>query len=146
MRLTLYTDYALRVLMFLALKDEKLSTIQDIAATYDISSNHLMKLVTELGHAGLIETVRGRNGGLRLAMAPEDINIGALVRRTEDDGQHVECFDAATNQCRITASCKLRHKLREALDAYYAVLDEVTLADLVVRPQPLRRLLAIGAD
>ena len=145
MRLTLYTDYALRALMFLALKGDKLSTIQEIAATYDISGNHLMKLVTELGRAGLIETVRGRNGGLRLAMAPEDINIGALVRRTEDDGQHVECFEAVTNHCRITASCKLRHKLREALEAYYAVLDEVTLADLVARPQPLRRLLAIGA-
>lgn len=146
MRLTLYTDYALRVLMFLALKGETLSTIQEIAATYDISSNHLMKLVTALGRAGLIETVRGRNGGLRLAMAPDEINIGALVRRTEDDGQHVECFEAATNQCHITASCKLRHKLREALDAYYAVLDEVTLADLVARPQPLRRLLAISAN
>ena len=145
MRLTLYSDYALRTLMFLALKGKALSTIQEIAETYEISSNHLMKLVTDLGRAGIIETVRGRNGGMRLAKAPEDINIGALVRRTEDDGQHVECFDAATNQCRITVSCKLRHKLNEALDAYYAVLDEVTLADLVARPQPLRRLLAIGA-
>ncbi len=145
MRLTLYSDYALRTLMFLAIKGETLSTVQEIAGTYEISSNHLMKLVTDLGRAGIIETVRGRNGGMRLAMAPEDINIGALVRRTEDDSQHVECFDAATNNCRITASCKLRHKLREALDAYYAVLDEVTLADLVARPQPLRRSLAIGA-
>ncbi len=145
MRLTLYSDYALRTLMFLALKGDKLSTIQEIAETYEISSNHLMKLVTELSRAGFIETVRGRNGGLRLAMEPDDINIGALVRRTEDDAQHVECFDAGTNHCRITNSCKLRHKLREALDAYYAVLDDVTLADLVERPQPLRRLLAIGA-
>lgn len=145
MRLTLYSDYSLRTLTYLALKGEALSTVHEIAEKYDISSNHLMKLVTDLGRAGIIETVRGRNGGMRLAMAPEDINIGALVRRTEDDGQHVECFDAATNRCRITASCKLRHKLREALDAYYAVLDEVTLADLLERPQPLRRLLAIGA-
>ncbi len=145
MRLTLYSDYALRTLMFLALKGDKLSTIQEIAQAYEISSNHLMKLVTDLSRAGLVETVRGRNGGLRLAMEPDEINIGALVRRTEDDGQHVECFDAASDTCRITASCKLRHKLRAALDAYYAVLDEVTLADLVERPQPLRRLLAIGA-
>jgi len=145
MRLTLYSDYALRALMYLAVKGETLSTVQEIAAAYDISVNHLMKLVTELGRAGIVETVRGRHGGLRLAKAPEDINIGALVRRTEDDGRHVECFEAATNHCRITASCKLRHKLHEALDAYYAVLDGVTLADLVDRPQPLRRALAVGA-
>jgi Rrf2 family nitric oxide-sensitive transcriptional repressor len=92
-----------------------------------------------------VETVRGRGGGLRLARAPETINIGALVRRMEDDGQHVECFQAATNHCRITPSCKLKHKLREALEAYYAVLDEATLADLMEKPQPLRRLLAIPA-
>lgn len=145
MRLTLYTDYALRLLMYVALKGEALSTIQEIAEAYDISHNHLMKVVTELGRAGIVETVRGRGGGLRLARAPDDINVGALVRRMEDDGQHVECFRAATNQCRITPGCKLRHKLRQALEAYYAVLDEVTLADLMEKPQPLRRLLAIPA-
>jgi Rrf2 family nitric oxide-sensitive transcriptional repressor len=145
MRLTLYTDYALRVLTYLALKGERLSTIQEIAEAYEISSHHLTKLVTELGRAKLIETIRGRNGGMRLAREAKDINVGELVRLTEDDSLHVECFTAETNTCRITPSCKLRHKLREALNAYYAVLDEVTLADLVDRPQPLRKLLAIDA-
>ncbi|MCE9651229.1 MAG: Rrf2 family transcriptional regulator [Parvibaculum sp.] len=145
MRLTLYTDYSLRLLTYVALKGDRLTTIQEIAEAYDISHNHLMKVVTELGRAGIIETVRGRGGGLRLARKPEEINIGALARRMEDDGQHVECFQAATNTCRITPSCKLKHKLREALEAYYAVLDGTTLADLVEKPQPLRRLLAIPA-
>ncbi|MGB3810387.1 MAG: Rrf2 family transcriptional regulator [Parvibaculum sp.] len=145
MRLTLYTDYSLRLLMYVALKGEELSTIQEISDAYEISNNHLMKVVTELGRLGIIETLRGRGGGLRLARAPEDVNIGALVRRIEDDGQHVECFQASTNKCRITASCKLRHALREALEAYYTVLDGLTLADLVARPQPLRKLLELTA-
>ncbi|HEY4344809.1 MAG TPA: Rrf2 family transcriptional regulator [Parvibaculum sp.] len=145
MRLTLYTDYSLRLLTYVALKGERLTTIQEIAGAYDISHNHLMKVVTELGRAGIVETVRGRGGGLRLARKPEEINIGALVRRMEDDGQHVECFQAATNACVLTPSCKLRHTLRAALDAYYSVLDGVTLADLVAQPKPLRKLLAIPA-
>jgi Rrf2 family nitric oxide-sensitive transcriptional repressor len=145
MRLTLYTDYSLRLLMYVALKGEELSTIQEISDAYEISNNHLMKVVTELGRLGIIETLRGRGGGLRLARAPEDVNIGALVRRIEDDGQHVECFQASTTKCRITASCKLRHALREALEAYYTVLDGLTLADLVARPQPLRKLLELTA-
>lgn len=145
MRLTLYTDYALRLLTYVALKGERLTTIQEIAEAYEISHNHLTKVTTELGRAGVIETLRGRGGGLRLARAPEEINIGALVRRMEDDSQHVECFQAATNNCRISPSCKLRHALRLALESYYEVLDEMTLADLVEKPQPLRKLLAISA-
>ena len=145
MRLTLYTDYALRMLTYLALKGDELSTVGEIAEAYDISSNHLVKLTRELGHIGIIETSRGRNGGLRLALPADKINIGALIRHTEDDSQHVTCFTAATNQCCIMPGCKLRQKLHQALEAYYAVLDEVTLADLVSHPLPLRRLLALPA-
>ncbi len=145
MRLTLHTDYTLKLLMYLAVKGETLATIQEISEAYDISHNHLMKIVQELGQAHVVETVRGRGGGLRLARTAEVINIGAIVRGTEDDRQHVECFSAETDRCRITTACRLRLKLREALDAYYAVLDEVTLADLVAQSRPLRKLLKLSA-
>jgi Rrf2 family nitric oxide-sensitive transcriptional repressor len=145
MRLTLYTDYSLKLLMYLALKDERLATIQEISEAYGISRNHLMKIAQKLGQAGIVETVRGRGGGLRLARAAENVPVGEIVRLTEDDTQHVECFAAETDCCRITSACRLRVKLREALAAYYAVLDEVTLAELVARPQPLKKLLALSA-
>jgi Rrf2 family nitric oxide-sensitive transcriptional repressor len=145
MRLTLYTDYALRLLMFLALRGEELTTIQEVAETYGISRNHLTKVAHELGRAGYLETMRGRGGGLRLSRPPETINLGELVRTTEVDLCQVECFSAERNTCRISPSCQLQHVLRKALAAYFAVLDEVTLADLVARPQPLQKLLAISA-
>lgn len=145
MRLTLHTDYTLKLLMYLAIKGETLATIEEISDAYGISRNHLMKIAQETGKARIVETVRGRGGGLRLARTAETINIGAIVRGTEDDSQHVECFAAETDCCRITPACLLRHKLRAALNAYYAVLDEVTLADLVARPLPLRKLLALSA-
>jgi Rrf2 family nitric oxide-sensitive transcriptional repressor len=144
MRLTLYTDYSLRLLMYLAVNEDGLATIQEISESYDISRNHLMKVAAELGRMGFIETVRGHGGGLRLAKKPGDIRLGALVRSTEDDGRHVECFQASANTCRITPACKLRHALKEALEAYYEVLDRLTLADLVTRPGALRKLLALS--
>ncbi len=132
MRLTIYTDYSLRVLIYLATKPKgELSNIKEIAEAYNISKNHLMKVTYELGKMNIIETVRGRKGGIRLAHAPEQINIGEVVRQTEEDFYLVECFDKERNQCIITPACGLKHVLNKALQAYLAVLDEYTLADLV---------------
>ncbi|HEX6979055.1 MAG TPA: Rrf2 family transcriptional regulator [Alphaproteobacteria bacterium] len=133
MRLTRYTDYALRTLMFLGLAEGRLSSIRDIAERYGISENHLMKVVHQLGLLGFIETIRGRNGGLRLARPPGQIRLGDVVRRTEEDLELVECFGPAT-ECRITESCVLRGILGEALAAFLAVLDRYTLQDLL-RPR-----------
>ena len=130
MRLTTYTDYGLRLLMYVALKDGELATIQEVADAYAISKNHLMKVAYNLGQYDYLETVRGRGGGLRLARAPERINLGDVVRRMEDDFAMVECFEA-TNTCSITRACRLKGILGEALNAYLVVLDKYTLADLL---------------
>ncbi|MEI2665336.1 RrF2 family transcriptional regulator [Rossellomorea sp. LJF3] len=141
MRLTLYTDYSLRVLIFLASKPkDELSNIKEIADAYSISKNHLMKVTYELGKMGMIETIRGRNGGIRLAQSPEDINIGKLVRATEEDFHLVECFDAENNSCIITPVCGLKHVLGKALNAYLSVLDDYTLSDLIQNPMDYRFL------
>lgn len=142
MRFTRHTDYALRVLMFLGLKqDGELATIKEISDRYRISENHLMKVVHRLGQNGLVETVRGRQGGLRLARAPQDIGIGDVVRRCEDDMRLVECFDARTNTCRIASVCALPMVLDEALAAFMAVLDRFTLADLMGAKRELAAVL-----
>jgi len=141
MKLTMYTDYSLRVLIYLATKkDRELSNIQEIADAYSISKNHLMKVTHELGKMHIIETIRGRNGGMRLAKAPVDINIGAIVRKTEEDFHLVECFDPKTNRCVITPACGLKHALHKALEAYFVVLDSYTLDDLVQNPLELKSL------
>ena len=141
MRLSLYSDYALRLLMRLALQQDRLITIQEVSDAYGISANHLMKIAHRLGRQGYIETVRGRNGGLRLARAPVEINLGELVRNTEEGFDLVECFDRTTNQCVITDVCRLRGLLDEALQAFLQVLDAHTLADLVSDAAALRRRL-----
>ncbi|RDI42252.1 RrF2 family transcriptional regulator [Falsibacillus pallidus] len=142
MRLTNYTDYSLRVLIYLAtLKNNELANIKQIADAYSISKNHLMKVTYELGKMGLVETIRGRNGGIRLAKTPEDINIGKIVRKTEEDFHMVECFDGKNNQCVITPVCGLKHALWKALQAYMTVLDGYTLADLVGDPDAYRKFL-----
>lgn len=130
MRITRYTDYSLRVLMYVALKGEELSTIREIAESYGISKNHLMKVVQELNNKGYLTAIRGKNGGLRLAGSPESINIGHLVRDTEQDFALVECFDSG-NGCVITPACQLKMVLAEALSAFFKVLDQYTLADLL---------------
>jgi Rrf2 family transcriptional regulator, nitric oxide-sensitive transcriptional repressor len=132
MRLTNYTDYSLRVLIYLASKNNQdLSNIKEIAEVYNISKNHLMKVIHDLGKMEVIETIRGRNGGIRLAIDPALINIGAIVRKTEEDFHLVECFDEAHNSCIISPVCGLRHVLNSALEAYFQTLDRFTLADLV---------------
>ena len=138
MRLTNYTDYSLRILIYLATKPKnELSNIKEIADTYNISKNHLMKVTYELGKMNVIETIRGRNGGIRLAHAPADINIGEVVRKTEEDFHIVECFDNDRNQCIISPVCGLKHVLNKALLAYLEVLDQYTLADLVTNQDSL---------
>ncbi len=130
MRLTTFSDYTLRVLMYLALNDTRLATIPEIAAAYDISQNHLMKVVHQLALAGVIESVRGKGGGIRLARAPEAIRIGEIVRSTEGEAPIVECLSDDPHACRITGACKLTRVLVDAFDALYESLDRYTLADL----------------
>lgn len=144
MRLTLYTDYSLRVLLYLGIKGkERLSTIQEIADNYHISKNHLMKVTYDLGQLGLIETIRGRGGGIRLHIDPKDINIGQVVRQTEEDFHLVECFDEENNMCKLSPTCQLKFALREALHAYLEVLDKYTLADFLLSKDEMYRLLGI---
>ena len=130
MRLTTMTDYALRLLMYVAHRPDRLCTIAEIATAYGISEAHLMKITHQLGQAGFIETVRGKGGGMRLASPPQQINLGAVVRRMESDLFLVECFADADNHCVLTGHCRLAAVLDEALGAFLARLDAVTLADL----------------
>jgi Rrf2 family nitric oxide-sensitive transcriptional repressor len=141
MRLTFYSDYSLRLLMYAAVRPGELVTIQQVADAYRISKNHLMKVAFELGRRGYLETVRGRGGGLRLSRRPEKIGLGEIIRITEEDFTMVECFDPKSNTCAITGPCRLRGVLAKALQAYFAVLDEYTLADLAVKHPVLERIL-----
>ena len=131
MRLTTYTDYTLRVLIYLGMNQDRLVTIQDIADLHGISKNHLMKVVHQLGLSGLVETVRGRNGGMRLRKASAEINVGAVVRSTESDFFMAECFNQRSNACVYAPACALKGVLFQATEAYLAVLDGVTLEQLI---------------
>lgn len=144
MRLTVYTDFSLRVLMYLALNPERRPTIGEIATSYGVSRNHLMKVVYELGLAGYIETVRGKNGGLHLARDPSEVVLGEVVRRTEPDMALVPCFDPVKAACVISPACVLRRALHEARAAFLKVLDGYTLADLVENREVLGALLTEG--
>ena len=147
MRLTAYTDYTLRMLMYLALQPERKATIAAIAAAYGISETHLTKVAHQLGAAGEIETLRGRNGGIRLGMPAGRINIGAVVRRTEPDMAAVPCLgEGAETSCVIGGACVLQGALREAVAAFLAVLDRYTLADLVTPRARLGELLGIEPE
>ena len=141
MHLTTFTDYSLRVMMYLGARDNRIATIGDIAAAYGVSKNHLMKVVHFLGQQGYLETQRGKSGGLRLAHAPEDINLGRLVRVTESNTILLECFEPASSQCRIEPVCALRDILGRSLQAFFAVLDEYTLADVLRNRKQLADLL-----
>jgi Rrf2 family transcriptional regulator, nitric oxide-sensitive transcriptional repressor len=145
-RLTVYTDYALRMLMYLALKQDQLATIAEIAESYDISKNHLMKVAHQLGVAGYVETVRGRGGGLRLAKPSGSIGLGDVVRRTEPDMAIVVCFEPLDGPCAIKPACVLKRALKKARDAFVEVLDGYTLDDLIQPRARLKGLLGIAAD
>ena len=145
MRLSRWTDYSLRVLMYCAACDqcELPVTITEIADSHGISRSHLTKVVHQLGAHGLLETTRGRGGGIRLCRPAAEINVGALVRQTETDFAMVECFDAQTNQCRLDPRCRLKGVLQQATASYLAVLDGVTLADLMPSPAPREEGVAV---
>jgi Rrf2 family transcriptional regulator, nitric oxide-sensitive transcriptional repressor len=145
MHLTNFTDYCLRALMFVALKGEELTTIDEIAERYGINRNHLVKVVFRLGQLGYLDTSRGKGGGIRLAGNPAKINLGKLVRQTEQDFALVECFQDQNCLCVIEPACVLKKALRRALGAFFEVLDEYTLADLVKPSRDLARLLALPA-
>lgn len=138
MRLTRHTDYAIRVLLYLGAQPEKVCSISEIARAYGISQNHLMKVAHNLGKAGYIEGVRGRSGGIRLAKPADQINVGDVVRRTEEGFELVEC-----GTCVIAPACGLTGALDEALAAFMAVLDRYTLADLLKKRSKLMRLFEI---
>ena len=144
MRLNLQSDYSLRLLMHLAANPGRLATIAEVADRFRISQNHLMKVAHFLGKEGLIHTVRGRAGGLRLARGAETIGVGDVVRRTEGDIRLVECFASETNACVISGACRLKGILHEALAAFLSVLDRYSLADLAASPK-LRALLRQSA-
>ena len=134
MRLAEYTDYTLRVLMYCAANPGRLITIAEIAQVHNLSKNHLMKIVSDLARQGLVETARGRGGGVRLVKPPSQIRIGDVVRASETDFRLVECFDDATNTCSITASCRTKRLFGRALAAYFRELDAATLEDMVTPP------------
>ena len=146
MQLTHFSDYAVRVLMYCALKRDGLCRVRDIADAYGVSEHRLMKVVQILGQIGVIETVRGRGGGIWLAREPHAIVVGDVIRATEGRQVIVECFDEATSTCPLTPVCRLRRAMEQALDAFFLVLDGYTLADLVVRPETLAAHLRLARE
>lgn len=134
MRLTHFSDYALRVLMYAAARGDSLITIEETAELYGISRAHLMKVVNQLTRAGYLKAIRGRSGGLALAKRPNAIRLGDVIRATEPDFALVECF-TADNECLITPRCRLRGALNKALTAFIQTLDGYTLADLILSPK-----------
>jgi Rrf2 family nitric oxide-sensitive transcriptional repressor len=133
MQLTLHTDYALRVLVYLTQKNETLATISEIADFYQISRNHLVKVVHHLANEGFIQTTRGKHGGMRLARAPELISVGEVVRRMEPNFDIVECFNTTNQTCTVTSICVLKGVLHQASQEFLGVLDRYTLADAIVQ-------------
>ena len=144
MRLTTFSDYSLRVLMYLGVHGERLATIGEVARAYGVSENHLVKVVHHLAQHGYVETTRGKGGGMRLAQPPEKINVGEVVRGTEGNVTLVECFDRATSDCRIEPACVLKGMLSRAVDAFFAALERYTLADLLVTKPRLTKLLVVS--
>lgn len=144
MRLTTFSDYSLRVLMYLGVHGERLATVGEIALAYGISENHLVKVVHHLAQHRYIETTRGKGGGMRLARPPEKINVGEVVRGTEENLTFVECFDKATSTCVIEPACVLKGILSRAVDAFFVALERYTLADLLVTKPKLIKMLVLS--
>lgn len=140
MKLTQYSDLGLRMLMYLALRHESTPTIQEVSARFGVSKNHMVKISHQLTKSGLIESVRGRNGGVRLARSPEKITVEEALYATEDNFDLVECF-GPDNQCIITDVCKLSGVLDNARKAFFGVLRQVSLADLVKNGKKLEKSL-----
>jgi Rrf2 family nitric oxide-sensitive transcriptional repressor len=141
MKLTTFTDYSLRVMIYLAVQPQQRATIAQIATAFDVSENHLVKVVHFLGKQGWLHNVRGKGGGLELARAPEDVIVGDVVRCTEGIGLVADCYAEHGGDCCIAPQCRLKDVLEEAMVAFYAVLDRYTLADLVANGQGLAKVL-----
>ncbi len=143
MQLSKFTDYALRVLIYLGCKGDGRSTIDEIATHYGISKEHLRKIVHHLTTSGVVEGKRGRGGGLRLAYPPSEISVGEVVRQAEENFALVECFTPGEEVCRISGACRFAWMLHEALTAFLQVLDRYTLADIIAVGAPLRERLGL---
>jgi len=140
MKLTTFTDYSLRVLIYLGVKGHKAS-IAEISEAFNISKNHLMKAVHNLVQLGYVDSIRGKTGGIVLGQSPESVNLGEIVQRLEPDMDIVECFNRKTNTCAITPACRLKNIIEEAEAAFLGALGKYTLADLIQNRQALVRLL-----
>lgn len=135
MRLTAFTDFGLRTLMYLAsLEEEQLSSVSEVASIYNVSQNHMVKVIGQLARLGYVQTIRGKNGGIRLAMKPTDINIGDVVAKMEN---HLDGVDCISTSCQLIPCCKLKHALAEAMNAFLDSLRRYTLADLVANKSEL---------
>jgi len=143
MQLSKFSDYSLRVLIYLGSKPEGLSTIEEIAERYGISKEHLRKIVHNLTTTGIVAGKRGRGGGLKLALPPEKINVGEVIRQTEESFTLVECFSPGAEPCRISGACRLAWMVHEALTAFLQVLDKYTLADIISVGAPLQEKLGL---
>lgn len=143
MRLTQFSNFAVRILMYVGLKGNGPSSVPEVAKAYGISQDHLKKAAAELCHLGVLEAVRGRTGGVHLTSHPNTISIGAVVRATEGDSSLVECFDPETNTCPLISHCRFRLALREAQEAFFAVLDRHSLGDLIEDEIALRGLVGL---
>ncbi|HMX62224.1 MAG TPA: Rrf2 family transcriptional regulator [Candidatus Sumerlaeota bacterium] len=139
MHLTMFTDFGLRTLMFVAANPGRLCSVKEISGAYGISRNHLVKVVHRLGQLNYVETVKGRGGGIRLARPAEEMRLGDLIQTLEANMILVECFDSATNTCLITNTCQLKHYLHDAKQAFLSSLNEHTLADTVKNRELLSR-------
>ncbi len=142
-RLTAFTDYSLRVLIYLAAEPTRRATIAEVAAAFDVSESHLIKVVHFLGKQGWLANVRGRGGGISLALAPEQIGVGDVVRAAEGAAMPAECFGQSPSSCAIVSVCRLHGVLKEAVESFYGSLDRYTLADLVRNSAALSRILFV---
>jgi len=144
MRLTAFTDYSLRMLMFVGATPDGRATIAQVAQAFGISEHHLVKVAHFLGRNGILANTRGRNGGLRLARPANEINLGRLVRLTEGRDLPAECFDPRTSTCRLAGGCRLKNLLQDAVEEFYAALERYTVADLQA-PRGLARLVRLSS-
>jgi len=142
MELTKYTDYSLRILIYLAITTDHLVTVDEIAEVYGISRHHVAKAVFHLSQFGVILTTRGRTGGMRLAIDPKEINIGRVVRHTEPHMNLLECFDVEINTCPLVEDCRLQNVMKQAKRAFLAVLDRYTLADMLSNQDTIEKILS----
>ena len=145
MQLTVRSNHAMRLMMYCALTTGRLASCGEIARACNMSESHLGKIANALAAQGFVETVRGRGGGVRLARPAAEINVGAVVRKTEMASCFMECLDLETNSCPLISGCRFRSIVGRALEAFHGVLDGYTLADLVAEPEPLRALMGLDA-